>query len=79
MNLSKPETVLETGAEGGTLAAVRQRSQSGEWESCAVNAFHCGRGTSRFLLPETGVFATTVVRKREKSSENEEDQAAALR
>jgi hypothetical protein len=32
MDSSEPETVLEVGAEGGTLAIVRQRNQRGSWE-----------------------------------------------
>ena len=45
---SEPETVFKVGAEGGTLAIVRQRSQSGEWE------YWCLRDETSMLdiLPE---------------------------
>lgn len=32
MDSSKPDTVLEVGVEGGTLAIVRQRNQHESWE-----------------------------------------------
>jgi len=32
MESNQPETVLEVGAEGGSLAILRQRNASGDWE-----------------------------------------------
>lgn len=48
MNSSKPESVLEVGAEGGTLAIVRQRDELGTWE------YWCLRDETTMLdlLPE---------------------------
>lgn len=48
MNSSKPETVLEVGAEGGTLAIVRQRDELGNLE------YWCLRDETTMLdlLPE---------------------------